>query len=341
MIVRLGVYVNNKRIYKQRFLENGDIIFIAGLKIIIALEGSNPYILVNNPDNLVRCRLKPIEMKKNKDTNLLDITNDLDDVLDKPLYKKNDYFYKKYRSVENIKNLSLQVTMPKEDKNHHQSFLLIGPMFLLAIIGIISIILAVVSNKEIVCLLISIIMLISLVLWPMIIKQIERIKKDKTLNEYNNYLSIKRQSIKENIDKQKKQLLNNNKNAYECEQIILEKKSNLWERSYEDTDFLNICLGLGTLPSDITIKYPQENYTIDNTLYNQIKKLDQEPRQLIDVPLTISLRDKRILTLIGSKRLNKKFIRQLLIQLVALHSYRQLKIVILTSQYHEEQMELF
>lgn len=338
---RLGVYVNNKRIYKQRFLENGDIIFIAGLKIIVALEGSNPYILVNNPDDLVRCRLKPIEMEKNKDTNLLDITNDLDDVLDKPLYKKNDYFYKKYRSVENIKNLSLQVTMPKEDKNHHQLFLLIGPMFLLAIIGIISIVLAVVSNKEIVCLLISIIMFISLVLWPIIIKQIERIKKDKTIHEYNNYLSIKRQSIKENIDKQKKQLLNNNKNAYECEQIILEKKSNLWERGYEDTDFLNICLGLGTLPSDITIKYPQENYTIDNTLYDQIKKLDQEPRQLVDVPLTISLRDKRILALIGSKRLNKKFIRQLLIQLVALHSYRQLKIVILTSKYHEDKWSYF
>ncbi len=339
---RLGVYVNNKRIYKQRVLENGDIIFIAGLKIIIANEGINPYILINNPDNLVRCRLKLIESEKIKDSfKLLDITNDIDDVLDKPLYKKSDYFYRKYRSIDNIKGLALQVMMPKECSNNHTLSLFIVPMLLLGIISILAFMLMFINNKVIVYFLIGVIMLMGFLLWPFVMRQIERHHKTKTLDEYNGYLAMKRQSIKQNIDKQKTQLLNNNKNAKECEQIILERKNNLWERSYGDSDFLNVSLGLGTIPSDITIKYPQENYMIDNTLYKQMKSLDQEPRQLVDVPLTISLRDKRLLALIGNKRLNKKFIRQLIIQLVALHSYHQLKIVILTNNYNEDKWHSF
>lgn len=339
---RLGVYVNHKRIYKQRLLENGDIIFIAGLKLIIACEGSSPYILINNPDDLVRCRLKVVESEKiNDPSKLLDITNEIDDILDKPLYKKNDYFYKRYRSMDNIKGLSLQVMMPTMDKHSKSFSLVIIPMLILGIIGTISFVLVFISNKVLSYLLIGIIMILSVLLWPLIIKHIERKHKDKTLDEYNNYLALKRQSIKQNIDNQKQQLLNNNKNAKECEQIILTRKNNLWERSYEDSDFLNICLGLGTIPSDITIKYPQESYMIDHTLYNQMKSLDQEPRQLIGVPLTISLRDKRLLALIGNKRLNKKYIRQLIIQLVALHSYRQLKIVILTNNYNENKWDYF
>ena len=114
---RLGVYVNSTRVIKNKVLSHGDVIFLAGLKIIISLENDNFTIFVNNPDNLVKCRLQEIKTKEIY-KNYLDykITNEDLITNDKALYKKNEYIEKKNRVRKDIKKISYDLTNVKRSE---------------------------------------------------------------------------------------------------------------------------------------------------------------------------------------------------------------------------------
>ena len=49
----------------------------------------------------------------------------------------------------------------------------------------------------------------------------------------------------------------------ECANIILRRKSNLWERSINQKDFLTLRLGIGNMPIDADIKYSKESFTME------------------------------------------------------------------------------
>lgn len=352
---RLGVYVNNARINKQQQLNNGDIIFIAGLKIITLIEDGVPVLIINNPDDLVRCRstyLKEQLLKAiNSSDDILNTTNDSDEILDTVLYKEDDYFHKKPRFKSNIETLDMVIDAPpnQEQQDEVPFLLTIGPMITMgmssAVMGVSAIGNVMMNNstwwQAAPAIVICIAMLGSLILWPSISHKFEskRRKKKEELRQlkYSQYIDKKRQTIIDTIRRQRQILAENNLSLSECQQVILKHKMNLWERKIGDEDFLTVNLGLGMLPMDINIKYPEEHFSLDDdNLREMVNKLGSEPKNLADVPLTISLYEKYILALIGNKRLNKSYADRLLLQLMTFHSYDELKIVIFTSKNNEE-----
>ena len=52
------IYVNDLVVSNQITLNNGDIIFIMGLKLIFSIKNGSPSLIINNPANLVNVRLK-------------------------------------------------------------------------------------------------------------------------------------------------------------------------------------------------------------------------------------------------------------------------------------------
>ncbi len=352
---RLGIYANNRRIRKQKVLTNGDVIFIAGLKIVVVIEEGIPLIIMNNPDGLVSCHtssLKEQNLKPliNKDVEL-NTAIEPDDVIDATLYKEDDYFHKKPRFKSKIEALDIQIDAPPaREKNEEMPVMLtIGPMMTMgissAVMGITAIVNVLSGNntwmQAMPAIAISVAMLASLILWPAITRHYENKKREEKEKlrqyKYSYYIETKRQKIVDTIRAQRVILAENNLSLEECQQVILKRKMNLWERKFGDEDFLQVTLGSGVLPMAINIQYPEEHFSLeDDNLREMVNRLGSEPKNLSDVPLTVSLYEKNIMALIGSSKLNKSYVDRLILQLITFHSYDELKIVVFTSKNNEK-----
>lgn len=320
---RLGVYVNDKRISKKKILQNGDIIFIVGLKIIVCIENNEKYLLVNNPDNLVKCRLKEVSIEKTSNkSKYIDIVSEPDEVIGGNLYKKNDYFFNRYRTKNNNDTISINI----KDKKEVSKISMINyyvPIFIGIMLSISLIILSVL-NKIKGGIVISILLLITMLICPFIIKRHNKKVDYNNDSEYEKYINDQNEIIEQNKIKQRNILIENNKDIIKCEKIILSDRANLWERKLGDEDFLNINLGIADLPINIDIT--------SNTDYNTNNILK-------DVPFNISLMTNKILGIVGITKLSKQYIRQIILQLSTLHRYDELKIVVLAKGINKDKWD--
>ena len=187
-------------------------------------------------------------------------------------------------------------------------------------------------------------MLASMMLWPMLQKKYTTKQKKKReklrIKKYNEYIEEKRQYIRNIVARQRQSLIENNISLLDCTQIILNRKRNLWERKIEHDDFLNLRLGIGNVEPFVKVNYPEEHFSLtENNLRDVLEKLGQETKIMTDVPVTINLARKYISALIGKKEVTKSFVEGLILQLMAFHSYEDLKIIIMTSKENEDNWE--
>jgi len=345
-----GVYVNNIRIKDSKVLEIGDFIFIMGLKIIVLLLDNQPYIAVNNPGNLVQSKL--IAQMLPGDTN--NSFTESDEEVDLSLYDQDDYFHRKPRFIYNTNTYELRIDAPpaKEKEQEVPILLTIGPMLTMSMVSIVTAYTSVnnvINNNgswssTIPSLVMAGAMLASTILWPLITKKYNERKKikdeQKRQKKYGDYIESKRTKINEELLSQKANLINTYPKISECLDIILKKQTNLWEKRIEDSDFLTVSLGYGTMPMKIDIKYPEEHFTMDDdNLMDMVNKLGSEPKNLVDVPIPFSFIDNKIAAIVSNEEDSKAFINNILVQLMAFHSYDDLKIVVFTNKENEHRWD--
>ena len=115
------------------------------------------------------------------------------------------------------------------------------------------------------------------------------------------------------------------------EEIITKKKRSLWERELDQEDFLTVRLGMGSAELQGNVSFPQEHFSLeDDNLLQEVYKLGAESRTLEGVPIALSLIKNRISAIIGTAQYKQKFVEGVLLQILAYHSYADLKIVLLT-----------
>jgi len=117
----------------------------------------------------------------------------------------------------------------------------------------------------------------------------------------------------------------------ECLQWALDRSSRLWERSPQDDDFLSLRLGIGSLPSSVTIKAPEPSTgqvgdDPTESLRREAAALAQRFATVSEVPITISLPDVGVLGIAGPCSQTASLSRALLCHLVAHHSPDEVKI---------------
>ena len=160
-----------------------------------------------------------------------------------------------------------------------------------------------------------------------------QIKLEKRRQEkYKEYINKKIEQIDEIMNKQKNILYNKYISAQECAQIIINKNSRLWERRIEDDDFLSIRVGLGDVPIFADIEYPKKGFSLEeDNLVELIDSVEKKSKVIKNVPIVANLTNKNIAALIvrNDDRTMEKFAQNLIMQLIALHSYADLKIVFL------------
>ena len=338
-----GTFVNNNPVtQKLKLLFNGDVIFIMGLKIIIV----GRKIVVNNPFNRVSYNKKIFEVDE-IETKITELKEE--DDTDVELYSEKDYFARAPRITNIIEREKIKIDRPPENQNKEGMPLIymLGSTLTMGIIMLISTLSTASGIKDgsanfkniIFSSLTSIAMLICMILFPILNARYEKKKKIKNeetrQKRYKEYINSKVTLIDKIMDRQRKILYENYISAEECAKIVINKGSRLWERKIDDVDFLTTRIGIGDVPLEADIEYPEIEFTMeDDNLIDILNTIVKKSKMLEDVPITIPLAEKNITGLIvkDNDRLVEKFTQNLIMQLITLHSYNDLKLVFLLKE---------
>ena len=327
-----GTFVNGRRAMTQE-LHPGDMIYLVGLKIIVG----NGFLAVNDPDHLTSCDpqvlipLRPLPAAQEES-----------EEEEAELLPDETVFYRSPRFKRDVKTAEIKLDPPTPLSNQDGTpfMLMLGPSLTMGMAslftGLFSYYNVVSSGGNVRQAIPSLVMAGSMVcgtvLWPVFTKLYEKRKRRKAEQErqkkYNAYLEKKRQEIAEESYVQKEILKENFSPLEECEARIAQQKRNLWERMDSHNDFLQVRLGIGDLPMDLDLKFPERRFTLeDDILQDNLYKLAEQPQILSQVPVTISLLEQGIVGIIGDRERVMGLVRGLILQLAALHSYDDVKLV--------------
>lgn len=330
------IYVNSKIRHRDaNIIHNGDVIFLLGLKIV----PMNNEIYISNPKNF--CKFKSDYLKHINENEATEKETE------RALIPNNtnvDFFSRSPRLVNLIERETIKIDAPPQgynDKDETPLVFTIGTSFTMSIMFLMNIIRTIENytsgeqNKKdfLFSIIPSSMMLMGMLVLPFASIKYERRKKKKRealrQSKYVEYLDEKREQIRSVYQKQKAILLDNYLDASDCEKIILEKGSRLWERGIEDRDFLSVRLGIGEETLDIDIQSPTEQFSVEED--NMLKKLNEivtEYKKIQEVPIVLSFVQKNIVALIAKSYNNLyKYLKKIIVQLIAFQSYKDLKLV--------------
>lgn len=331
-----GTYVNGYRVQSARLLP-GDLIYIMGLKIVIG----NSFFAINNPDLQLRIKAGSLQnyRRQKKEVNM-----------DLPEIPEKKYFFRSPRFKREIQCEVINIAPPPaaQKMDTVPMTLMLGPSLTMAMTSVSTGILSVTNvmgkggeiRQALPTLIMSLSMLMGTVLWPILTKRYE--KKEKIKNEqrrqdkYFSYLNEVSDQINREIEKQSSILNDIYVNQQECSDRIFNAKPNLWERTSNQSDFLRIRLGIGELDLDADIRYQEKKFTMDDdSLQNAMLALAEKPKKLSNVPISISLRDNIAVGIYGEKNMRNKVLLSMLLQIISLHGYDEVKVIMVTDELDE------
>ena len=345
---KFGTYVNNDRLIGTRILTHGDIIFITGLRIIVVgdtLISNNPFGRVKYSSDVFTMYQKPnvAEEPGNEEKN-----NELE------VFEEDDFFFRSPRFRTIIEKEEVQIDPPpsKQQEDNNPLFMTLGPMItsgMTSISSLVSTMMMMKSGDKTIAdtwpaLLTAGAMLASMFVWPSLTRHYQKKQKEEYEKErqekYGKYVEKKRIEIDVIMRKQKQILIENFIPLEECEKIILTKNRQLWERKVDHSDFLSMRLGMGSCPAELDIKYPEEHFSMDeDNLKSILQTLADKSKDLVDVPLSISLTEKYILGIVGRQVETKEYLKQLILQIIAFHSYEDVKFVFFVDNKYKNDWE--
>ena len=327
-----GTFVNALSV-KSSPLRPGDTIYILGLTILI---GGN-FLAVNNPDHNVKLDSRVFQPWQQPAVQARP-EDDLDDGLEQ------EYFYRSPRFKREIAKAEFSIDPPPQPNTGDDMplMMVLGPSITMGMAsvatGVFSVISAMQSENGITQAIPSMVMaasmLLGTILWPVISRQYEKKRKIKhealRQEKYSAYLDEMAEAIKAECALQAGILHENHIPIRECVERVLRRKINLWERTAEQNDFLRLRVGLGTLPLQADVKIPDKKFMLeDDNLQDKLYALRDEPKLLQDVPITVSLMEHPIASVIGRRNKCLDFANGLLVQLAALYGYDEVKLAFL------------
>lgn len=339
---KYGTYLNNIKVTDEVVLEYGDVIFLLGLKLIFLKDQGRDILLLNSSQLNAKVNLPTFVIPKKE--------LDFIDEEDEPIHIKREFYHKNPRFTSSIKPYKVKIDAPptKENNQNTPLILTIVSMITMSMTSLVSGIFTfnnLIYNKQSITsslpsLILCFSMFISTVFLPIISRKIEKNykkKREKIRQEkYKSYIKGISDSINKEIQAQTHIYRNLYPSSLECQNIILNKQSNLWSKRVEDEDFLTVSLGYGNIPMQIDIQYPEKHFSLEeDNLTNIVDELGKEKKILSNVPIKFSLIENSISCIVEKKKNYYGFLKNLIVQLMAFHSYDELKIVVLTDKNNE------
>ena len=333
----VAMYVNGQLTDRKK-LNLFDEIFIMGLSMIYM----GKYIAIRN---LAICCNLPVMQISDEENNIVE-------------EKENNYFVSTPRILKSLDTTGVEIEAPPNpaamDKT--PAILVVGPSLTMSLVMLANVGTSV-SNAIQGGNLTSIIasgtmavgMLLGSLMWPMLLRNYQKkrvIAEEKYRKErYTSYiLDIEKELISKRD--QTVRLLNDTLNpSPEVLCSFLDSEGNklrLWERSYEDPDFLSIRMGLGSKPFDIPIKVPKWGFQLyDDEMRKLPLELSQKYGMLSNVPLTIDICNNHTIGIIGDQGNIRIILNEIILNIISLHSYDEVKLVLVTTPKQGKQYEIF
>ena len=334
----IPIYVNKKRVDSSN-LYSFDSIFAMGVKIIFL--GNR--IIIGAPNGMLNFIGTKLQNNKKE---LIVADNNSGEIV-KDFYDKTDYFSKSPVFRKKLETYNITFTSP-EDKIKSDGTSIVSQLVPSALMSMTSLISAYYSiqnyhsgkmDKEsyITTVMMCVIMLITGIVWPIIeyfggkirIFILERVR----VHNYKKYLKRKRKTLQSMVTEQKAILEFNSLSLLECQNIIEKKSAYLFSRNIEYESFLSIKFGVGKIRSNINFNYQRPDLIVDNEkLLDNVDKLIEEFKYVNDAPFSIDLKNES-LAVINSTGCYASLLNAIILQLVTLHDYKNLKLVVLTSEF--------
>jgi S-DNA-T family DNA segregation ATPase FtsK/SpoIIIE len=304
------VYLNGKRVHDRAVLETGDVLF----------WGLNEWTL-DPGELLVLTAADPFETaftpSRNPRTMLADKYPDYQRI-PRLIYE---------RPTEKVK-----FSWPSDlesDSRRNLWMMILPPVIMLLVMAVVLIV-----QPSGIYMLISIVMFLSTIVTSVYqyVRESKQTKVRRTERKenYTNYLKEKREELNRLYEQQRFVLRYQFPDSGKLKELADQLSPRIWERSREDDDFLDLRLGITTLPPDYEIQGSEQdlsNRSFD-ALYREAKTILDHYRQIRDVPLTIRLLDGP-LGLVGKHSIIRKAVQQMILQLAFFHSYHDLRFILL------------
>lgn len=330
-----GVFVNGFRVDSQD-LDAGDLIYIMGLKIVVGYN----FMAINNPDNILVLNSSSLSeyvpqriQKRPDDAN--------------PEIPTKKFFFRSPRFHREVEHSVIEIDAPpqREKEEKVPLALTLGPSLTMGIASLSSASMAIINlssgKTELInvfpTLMMAVSMMAGTVLWPTITKK--HAKKQRIINEnkrqkrYLAYLDEIRDVVRRKSKEQSDILEENLVSPEMCAERIAQISPNLWERVIGQSDFLRFRVGIGMVPLDAEIKFPPKKFSLDeDNLQDAMLSLGNEPKEIPNVPISISFVDDNIIGIFGNYGQSVNLVKSIILQAVSLHSYDELKLMLITDE---------
>ncbi len=333
----VGIYVNGCLVHSQQ-LRIYDEIFMMGLSVIYMGD----FIAVCNLET--ESRLPVMDSFSVK--TLVDGT------------AEKEYFVSTPRILKSLDNDEIEVDGPPSpfiaDKT--PAVLVIGPSLTMSLVMLASLGMSI-SNALSGGQLSTVItsgtmaagMLLGSLMWPMLLRsyQKRRTVADEKYrkNRYSSYIADIEKKL---IAKRERAIRLLNDSLCPSPDMLCslldseERRLHLWERSYEDSDFLDVRLGLGSRPFGVRLKIPRQGFQLyEDELRDLPDKLSEKYGVLSKVPLTLDLNSNHTIGIIGSTSNMQAVLNGIILNIISLHSYDEVKLVLAASPQYADAFDDF
>lgn len=166
-------------------------------------------------------------------------------------------------------------------------------------------------------------------------------KKEKCRREkYIEYLRSLGDRIEAAGEEQRRLLEETYPTLGSLKEYVYSRDEHLWERLPDHDDFLSLRLGCACIPIDMEINDPGDHFFLDeDDVREAFDRFRKTSRTISNAPYMLSLRDIQVLGIFGDYSVRMRYIRSLIMQICAQHSYRELKIAIICSKSAEKDWE--
>lgn len=330
-----GIYVNGKRIVNSADIHFGDILYVIGVKIIFGFH----FLALNNPDQTVAVNediLKPYQKEMVKPYEHSVET-------DEKIYYRSPHFGRE------IEPLALKIDAPtvQERADDTPLMLTLAPSMVMGAASFSSGIIMMTTTlsnggafiSAVPTLLTSTSMLAGMILFPFIMKKRDRAKKQEKEQErrkkYLKYLENIRAEIYK-ASKGQQEILNE---SYPFVLALMRQSGFydmlLWNRIIGQKDFLTLRVGMGNAPLCASLSFPEQKFCIDDdVMREEVCRFSEEKQIITEVPVVYSLIEHRISGIAGDREAVNSILNNLIIQIAALHSYDEVKLVFLCDESH-------
>lgn len=338
----IPIYLNDKIVTQSTYIKSGDIIFINGVKII----WMNSFIHVCGLPNTITFNslyLTNYDLATDYDNQQYTPINEEESNIE--LYQAEDYFFHTPNLKQHVSEKNVVIDPPPPSPIPPDNGLITSSASITLLASSFSTGMSLMTSISSGAPLSRILpmgvtfgaMLIGSVFMPKYAKWYNaRVleKKEKfRLKKYAEYLESKAKEISTEMNKQKQILCDNYPSISNLLKTFNANNSFVWSREIKDEDFLQVRLGVGSHPAEITVQAPEEHFVLEeDQVYESIYDIVNASRILEDVPITFSLLNYRISAIICNNEIGQSFIDSIITQIALFHSAADLKIVFLNNE---------